>query len=138
MGIHRRGQVGVGHNQHGYKIEFSSSLPFGGGGDRRLHPQTPSNSRGGDFGSAGQTGTRRDGTALLVLILSYIKTGLYLASHSKSKTPELKVYQAKTFPLVILEPSFTRAQKGHVGGNRRHMGTCLPSHSGAQKSQTSS
>ncbi|PIK54168.1 putative TBC1 domain family member 2A [Apostichopus japonicus] len=41
MGIYWRGQVGVGHSQHGYKIEFSSSPPFGGGGRQTLTPTDP-------------------------------------------------------------------------------------------------
>ncbi|PIK39649.1 hypothetical protein BSL78_23504 [Apostichopus japonicus] len=58
-----------------------------------------------------------------------------MASHPKSKTPELKIYQAKTLLYKNLKSCFTPAQKGHVGGDRRLTGR-LPAHHGSQRLPT--
>ncbi|PIK40447.1 hypothetical protein BSL78_22730 [Apostichopus japonicus] len=142
MGIRRRGQVGVGHSQTWLPNRILLQPTFRGRRKANTHThrtrQKP-NSRGEDFGPAGQAGncrgTGRDETALPVLFLSDQKTGRYLTSHPKSKTPELKIYQAKTLPYGNPESSFTPAQKGHVGGDRRLTGR-LPAHHGLQRLPT--
>ncbi|PIK39743.1 hypothetical protein BSL78_23418 [Apostichopus japonicus] len=142
MGIHWRGQVGVGHSRTriSNRILLQPTLRGRRKTDTHTHrPRQTPNSRRGNSGPAGQAGncggTGRDGTTLPVLFLSDQKTGRHLASHPKSKTPQHKIYQAKTLPYGNPKYNITPTQKGHVGGDRRLTGR-LPTHPSAQGSPT--